>query len=175
MPPLLAVAAFVVGAAVTLPLFRRGFDLRCAASVVLAEAFVVAGAGFAFGTLRDAFVVPLCIALGSLAMGAQSIVASTADLPGISTTYVTGTLVTAITRLFSSDMPAKRTREADDDGLAWLAYLGGAIVGTVLLVLLRRNALFPPAALFVVLALWFGCFGIRERARLGIGGRPGIK
>lgn len=155
-PPLLAIAAFVVGASLTLPAFRKGFDTRLAARVVLAEAFMVALAGFAFAALHGQFVVPLCIALVSLAMGAQSIVASAAGIPGISTTYVTGTLVTAVTRLFASGRHDGRSRDVKRDALAWLAYLCGAGIGTLLLIPLHRAALLPPAILFVVLAAWFG-------------------
>lgn len=168
VPPLLAVATFVVGAAIAMPAFRERFDARRAATVVLAEAIVVAIAAFAFDALQGQFVVPLCIALVSLAMGAQSIVASKAGLPGISTTYITGTLVTAIIRLSSSSARAERTRDATHDGLAWIAYLGGAIAGSVLLTLFHRNALLPPVALFVVLAAWFWLASIAERASSGI-------
>jgi uncharacterized membrane protein YoaK (UPF0700 family) len=160
--PLLAVAAFVVGAGLTVPVFRSGFDARRAATVVLAEAVIVAAAGFAFAVLRGQYVVPVCIALVSFAMGAQSIVASKAGLPGISTTYVTGTLVTAVTRLFSRRPREERAREAGQDALAWIAYLGGAIAGTFLLTLFHRTALLPPVGIFIALAAWFGRTGIRK-------------
>jgi uncharacterized membrane protein YoaK (UPF0700 family) len=154
-PPLLAIAAFVIGATVTLPAFRNGFDLRRAALLVLAEAVIVALAGIAFATLDGQFVVLLCIALVSLAMGAQSIVASKASIPGISTTYVTGTLVTAVTRLFASERHDERSRDAGRDALVWLAYLCGAAAGTLLLIPFGRAALLPPVILFFVLAAWF--------------------
>ena len=155
-PPLLAIAAFVMGACVTLPAFRNGFDARRAALVVLAEAVIVALAGAAFAVFNGQFVIEICIVLVSLAMGAQSIVASKAGIPGISTTYVTGTLVTAVTRLFASGPHDERSRDAERDALAWLAYLCGAAVGTLLLILFHRAALLPPVILFVVLAAWFG-------------------
>jgi uncharacterized membrane protein YoaK (UPF0700 family) len=154
-PPLLAIAAFVIGATVTLPAFRNGFDAPRAALLVLAEAVMVALAGCAFATLHVQFVVALCIVLVSLAMGAQSIVASKAGIPGISTTYVTGTLVTAVTRLFASGPLDERSRDAERDALAWLAYLCGAAVGTLLLIPFGRAALLPTVILFVLLAAWF--------------------
>ncbi len=45
VPPLLAVATFVVGAAIALPAFRERFDARRAATVVLAEVIVLIAAG----------------------------------------------------------------------------------------------------------------------------------
>jgi len=154
--PLLAIAAFIVGASATLPAFRNGFDARLAARVVLAEALMVALAGFAFAAFHGEFVVPLCIALVSLAMGAQSIVASKAGIPGISTTYVTGTLITAVTRLFARGRHDERSRDVERDALAWLAYLCGAGMGTLLLIVFHRAALLPAAILLVVLEAWFG-------------------
>ncbi|MGC1760425.1 MAG: YoaK family protein, partial [Candidatus Cybelea sp.] len=119
-PPLLAIAAFVIGAGVTLPVFRAGFDARRAGLLVLAEAVLVAFAGTAFAIFNGQWVVALCIALVSFAMGAQSIIASKAGIPGISTTYVTGTLVTAVTRLFARGPRDERRRDAERDALAWL-------------------------------------------------------
>lgn len=62
-PPLLAIAAFVIGATVTLPAFRNGFDAHRAALLVLAEAIMVALAGTAFATLHGQFVISLRIVL----------------------------------------------------------------------------------------------------------------
>jgi uncharacterized membrane protein YoaK (UPF0700 family) len=152
--PLLAIAAFVAGASVTLPAFRNGFDARRAALVVVAEAFLVGLAGSAFAAFHGQSVVSLCIGLVSLAMGAQSIVASKARLPGISTTYVTGTLVTALRRLFATRAPKSRSRDVKRDAFAWLAYLCGAAAGTLLLIPFHRAALLSTVILFVVLAAW---------------------
>lgn len=155
-PPLLAIAAFVIGAGATLPVFRAGFDPRRAALLVLAEAVMVAFAGTAFAIFKSQLVIALCIALVSFAMGMQSIVASKAGIPGISTTYVTGTLVTAVTRVFANGPRDGRRRDAERDALAWLAYLCGAALGTALLMVFHRAALLPPVILFVVIAAWFG-------------------
>ena len=171
-PPLLAIAAFVVGAGVTLPVFRAGFDARRAGLLVLAEAVIVALAGTAFAIFKGQWVVAICITLVSFAMGVQSIVASKAGIPGISTTYVTGTLVTAVTRLVARG-PRDERRDAERDALAWLAYLCGAAVGTVLLILFHRAALLPPVILFVALAVWFFRFpsaAKRRNSRFGVKG-----
>ncbi|MGB6644341.1 MAG: YoaK family protein [Candidatus Cybelea sp.] len=154
-PPLLAIGGFVTGASVTLPALRNGFDARRAALLVFAEAVLVAFAGSAFAIFHGQFVVALCIVLVSIAMGVQSIVAFKAGIPGISTTYVTGSLVTAVTSLFASGPHDERSRDAARDALAWLAYLGGAALGTVLLILFHSAALLPPVILFVILAAWF--------------------
>jgi uncharacterized membrane protein YoaK (UPF0700 family) len=155
-PPLLAIVAFVIGAALTLPAFPKGFDGRRAALLVFAEAIIVALAGFAFAVFHGQVVVTLCIVLVSVAMGAQSIVAFKAGIPGVATTYVTGTLITAVTRLFGSGLRHEGSLDARRDALAWLAYLCGAVVGTFLLVLFHRAALLPAVVLFVALAAWLG-------------------
>ncbi len=150
--PLIAIAAFVLGAIAALPIFRVAFDARRAAAVVLAEAVLVGIASVAFSMLRGEYVVPLCIALVSFSMGAQSIVAVRANLPGITTTYVTGTLITAITRGLAAGASGQRRRQAARDAWAWLAYLGGAIGGTLLLIALHHAALLVPAIILVALA-----------------------
>lgn len=150
--PLIAIATFILGAIAVLPIFRVGFDARRAAGVVFAEAVLVGIASFAFSMLGGAYVVPLCIALVSFSMGAQSIVAARAGLPGIATTYVTGTLITAITRGLVPGASEQGRRQAAHDAWAWFAYLGGAIIGALLLILLHHTALLIPAIILVVLA-----------------------
>ena len=130
----------------------------------------IAFAGTAFAIFNGQWVVALCLALVSFSMGAQSIVASKAGIPGISTTYVTGTLVTAVTRLFARGPRDERRRDVERDALAWLAYLCGAILGTGLLILFHRAALLPPVILFLALAGWFSFWGKRRYAKSG--GRP---
>lgn len=155
VPPLIAIAAFIVGAIAALPIFRVGFDTRHAAGVVFTEAVLVALASVAFSILRGEYVVPLCIALVSFSMGAQSIVAVRAGVPGIPTTYITGTLITAITRGLSTGTSEQGRRQATHDAWAWLAYLGGAIAGAFLLIALHHAALSIPAAMLVALAALF--------------------
>ena len=154
VPPLIAIAAFVVGAIAALPVFRAKVDARRAAVIVAAESVLVALASVAFGGFAEGFVVPLCIVLVSFSMGAQSVVASKACLAGISTTYVTGTLVTAITRGLAGGSDGGARRQAARAAWAWTAYLAGAAMGTLLLIVLHRAALWPAAFLFLALAAW---------------------
>lgn len=152
-PPLIAIVAFISGAIVAVPIFPSGFDARRAAAVVLAEGGLVAIASLTFSGFHGDFAVPICIVLVSFSMGAQSVVALKAGLPGISTTYVTGTLVTAIARGFYAGTDEPR-RLAAHDAFAWFAYLGGATGGTLLLLTLHHAALVPAAVLLGALAPW---------------------
>jgi uncharacterized membrane protein YoaK (UPF0700 family) len=151
-PPLVAIAAFVVGAIAAVPIFRSGFAQLRAAAVVLAEGVLVAVAGAAFAGHVPGLGIMSCIVLVSFAMGAQSIVAERAGLPGISTTYVTGTLITAVVRRFSAG--GRHRSQAAQDVWSWVAYLAGAVAGTLLIVALHRGALLPTVVLFVALAAW---------------------
>lgn len=161
VPPLVAIAAFVVGGIVALPVFRAGFDPRRAAGIVLGEGALVAVASVAFDGLRNDAVVTFCIVLVSFAMGAQSVVASKAGLPGISTTYVTGTLVTAITRGLSAGSDDRDHKDATRALWTWTAYLLGATAGTLFFLALQRAALWPATVLFLAMAAWL------DRSRRG--------
>ncbi|MGB8966190.1 MAG: YoaK family protein [Candidatus Cybelea sp.] len=161
--PLIAIATFILGAIVALPIFRAGFDARRAAAVVFAEAVLVGIASFAFSLLGGQYVVPLCIAMVSFSMGAQSIVAVRAGLPGIATTYVTGTLITAITRGLAPGASEQDRRKAAHDAWAWAAYLGGAIIGTLLLIALHHAALLIPAIILAALAALLYRYAVRHQ------------
>ena len=152
--PLVAIVAFIAGAVAPLPLFPAGLHARRAATVVLAEGVLVAIAAIAFALLRAPFVVPLCIALVSFAMGAQSMVASKAGLPGISTTYVTGTLITALTRGLSHGATDEHRRDAVRNIWVIVAYIGGASLGALLFLAFNRNVLILPTLAFAAIAVW---------------------
>src|SRR5262249_7294766 len=94
-------------------------------------------------------------ALVSFAMGAQSVIAAKAGLPGISTTYVTGTLVTAVVRGFSADSGPQQHTEARRDAAAWCAYLSGAVIGTLLYIAGHGLALWIAAVFVAACAVWF--------------------
>jgi uncharacterized membrane protein YoaK (UPF0700 family) len=156
VPPLLSIVAFIVGTIATLPFFRANFEGIRAARVIVAEAVLVAIASFVFNlhALQAPYNVSICIVLVSFVMGMQSIVAAKAGLPGISTTYVTGSLVTAVVSAFGSGGDRRRKREAGHDTLAWVGYLAGAVLGTLCVIGLRRFALWPTTLLFIGLAIW---------------------
>ena len=152
VPPLISIAAFVAGAVIGVPLMGAYFSARRAAAIVGGEAVVVAIAGVLFAFVDRDFVIPLCIMLVSFALGAQSVAASKAGFGGVSTTYVTGTLVNAVMRSFSSK--TEDHQDAARDVWVWITYLLGAFGGAVLLVFLHKAALFPTALIFLGLAAW---------------------
>jgi uncharacterized membrane protein YoaK (UPF0700 family) len=152
--PLFAIVAFIAGAVAPLPLFPAGLHARRAAAVVLAEGILAAIAALAFALIHAPFVVPLCIALVSFAMGAQSMVASKAGLPGISTTYVTGTLITALTRGLSHGASDEHRRDALRNVWVIVAYIGGASLGALMFLAFHRNVLLLPALSFGAIAVW---------------------
>jgi uncharacterized membrane protein YoaK (UPF0700 family) len=110
--PLIAIVTFIAGALAPLPLFPAGLQARRAALVSTAEGVLITVAALTFALVHASFVTPLCIALLGFAMGAQSMLASKAGLPGISTTYVTGTLITALTRGLSHGATDEHRRDA---------------------------------------------------------------
>lgn len=115
---------------------------------------LIAIAAIAFALFRDPLIVPLCIALVSFAIGAQSMVTSKAGLPGISTTYVTGTLITAMTRGLSHGAPDEHRRDAARNLWVIFAYVGGASIGALLFLYFHHNVLLLPAVAFAAVAVW---------------------
>lgn len=154
VPPLLAVATFVAGALAAVPMFPLGWDARRAALTVLGEAALIALAGVAFLTVHAEAAVLFSIAVTSFAMGAQSLVAARAGRPGIATTYVTGTIVTAIARGFAHDAKDEHRRESIYNVWIWVVYCVGAGGGALLFAGFRHAGLLALALLFVVIAGW---------------------
>src|SRR5262249_46938344 len=82
------------------------------------------------------------IVLSGLAMGIQSAVARRLAVPGISTTYITGTITALVAELTSvSGAVGERRRMTAVIG----ALVAGAITGGLMLVYARRAAAFVPA------------------------------
>jgi uncharacterized membrane protein YoaK (UPF0700 family) len=122
-----SVAGFALGVALAALALRgraTGWSPRVAA--ILGAEAVVLGAAAALwhplGTIGLIIIV-------SAAMGAQSAAASQVGVPGVTTTFVTGTL----TR-FASQLVNRRdgTRPEAAPPLAWACYLCGAIAGGAL-------------------------------------------
>jgi uncharacterized membrane protein YoaK (UPF0700 family) len=140
--PALAVVAFACGTAAAVFIAKRGNRER--AYVLWAEAMLAAAA-----VALKAYP-PAAIALLSAAMGAQSAAAAEIGLAGISTTYITGTLVTGVLR-------SLRPRSGDDrrvarhDVASLGLYLGGAVLGAGAFLLWHVDALWAvPLALAVM-------------------------
>ena len=58
-------------------------------------------------SLREVFEAQALIAVSAIAMGIQSAAVRRLNVPGIATTYVTGTLTTAVTSLIAGSRAAK--------------------------------------------------------------------
>jgi uncharacterized membrane protein YoaK (UPF0700 family) len=148
--PALSIVAFAVGAVVA-AIALRGETGRPPVRTISMLAAIVALFGGA-ALLRHAGIdAAVAVALLSAAMGVQSVVAVRAGVPGVSTTFVTGTLVTAIVGL--EGMPTPEPAEGRINLAIWGCYLVGAVAGTAALRLLGPNALWLPAAVVAVLTL----------------------
>ncbi len=143
--PALALAAFACGVVAVFAFVRKGQRER--ALVLVGEAVLIAAAAALWSYPAAA------IALLSLAMGAQSAAANEIGMAGISTTYVTGTLVTGILRVLQP-RPGTDHLDARRDFSALGCYLAGAALGAGAFVLWQGDALWPaPLALAVLGAL----------------------
>lgn len=112
---LVALVSFIVGVAVGALLAGRGGDKVRTFTAVRREVFVEAAVmvGFAVACLRPTptsfhSTAILVIATSGVAMGMQSAAVKRLNIPGIATTYITGT----ITSLFSGLVSIWFTREA---------------------------------------------------------------
>lgn len=143
---LVAIASFALGAAGAV-LFLRKAELtaRVVASVVGAEACL---ATLAFLARHAGYTSVVMLAA---AAGAQSVLAVKAGVPGISTAYVTGTIVRAVSDAMNQGEP-KHLRRGAATAAAWAAYGGGAALGALAFLALRERALLAAAAAFAVLA-----------------------
>ncbi len=155
-----ALAAFSVGwfaaGAIALSLASRTLADQGrvrAAAVILGTVLLLAAASLFH---RDGLAAAWpCVALLSAVMGMQSVVAVGMGVPGVSTVYVTGTIVTALRALTGAE-PTATPAEGVVNLATWALYLGGAVAGAIALHALGRDALWPVAgaiALLVPLAI----------------------
>ncbi|MCW2876457.1 MAG: hypothetical protein JWQ95_557 [Sphaerisporangium sp.] len=86
------------------------------------------------------------LALNALALGVQSSAVQRFGVPGLSTTYLTGTLTTVVIRLISGRPP----REIRHSLVILMGLITGAVIGTLLVVHAR---IFLPAAQLGLLGL----------------------
>lgn len=122
-----SVAGFLVGVAIAALVLRgltAGWSKRVAV-VLAAEAVLLAMAAALWHPLGTVALVVII----SAAMGAQSAAAMQVGVPGITTTFVTGTLTRFARQLVDR---SDRARPEAAPPLAWLLYLCGAIVGGAL-------------------------------------------
>lgn len=148
--PAISIVAFVASAFVAAAALRGETASTRVHTIAIHLGIVALFAGAA--VLRHADTgVEAAVALLSAAMGLQSVVAVRVGVPGVSTTFVTGTLVTAVIAL--EGLPRPAPAEGRVNLTIWACYLVGAIAGTAALRLLAANALWLPAAVVAVLTL----------------------
>jgi uncharacterized membrane protein YoaK (UPF0700 family) len=126
-----ALAGFCAGVAIGAALMRRegGWPARALRALLLEAtalvALLVCWTALGSGSARYAL-----ISISAAAMGAQSAAARASDVPGVNTTYVTGTLTNAIARLVRPSAEGAESREgASLPSAVWLTYAVGALAG----------------------------------------------
>jgi uncharacterized membrane protein YoaK (UPF0700 family) len=123
--PLLAIVAFAAGASVAAITLRgRPTDTRVRQPLLVGIGLVLIVCGFLWPRVPLGWLIDVL----SATMGVQSVVALRIGMKGVSTTYVTGTMISAVMLLAE---PAEKTdlRLGARDALVWAVYLGGAIAG----------------------------------------------
>ena len=148
--PAISIAAFAAGA-ILAAIGLRGETGRPPVrtiSMLIAIVALFSGAALLQLAGTDSTVA---VALLSAAMGVQTVVAIRAGVPGVSTTFVTGTLVTAIVSF--EGLPKPEPAEGRINLAIWGCYLVGAVAGTAALRLLGPHALWLPAAVVALLTL----------------------
>lgn len=104
------------------------------------------------------------IACGGLVMGMQSLVARSSGVRGVNTTYITGTLTTAIARLAQRVRPDPASSEGPGlPGSAWLAYGLGALAGAFAVSAWHYDAVWLP--ILAVAAVYLGALHQRRNGR----------
>jgi uncharacterized membrane protein YoaK (UPF0700 family) len=151
--PAISILCFIAGAcfaAFTLRGETGRPPVRTMAIVGLTVA-LLAAAALVFTRDSGARLTPLCVGLLSMVMGLQSVVAVRLGVPGVSTTYVTGTLITAIVDFLGGTRGADERRQGVPNVWTWALYLAGAIAGTLGLGLLGDRAPWPAAVVVALL------------------------
>lgn len=91
------------------------------------------------------------IFVAAVALGVQSTLVARLALPGVSTTFITGTMISVVAHLLRS--PGHEEIQKIRIGVL-VALVGGAAAGAGLLAVAWSGAMFLPAAGVVALALW---------------------
>lgn len=148
--PLISLVAFVAGAIAAALLLGGGTNFRRRALWLLSA--VVALLAVTALLQRGHAPRTLSVALLSTVMGLQSLLAVRSGVGGVSTTYVTGTIVHAIDTLLGRRERSGAARaEGQANAGVWAIYLAGAFAGTAGLRLLGAGALWVPAAMVALL------------------------
>jgi uncharacterized membrane protein YoaK (UPF0700 family) len=125
--PAISIGAWIAGVALAAVFLRTSSSAWRQRLLLLIVALClggVAGAAAAFGTLDRLAVLVL-----SIAMGMQSVVALRSGGLGVSTTYVTGTLVTGVVALIGAPPHGRNVAGARVNMAVWGVYLLGTLAG----------------------------------------------
>lgn len=135
--PLRSVAAlcgFVLGAfvaALIVPPDGRRWPAKARPALML-ELLALVGLLIAWAVIGVKGVRYELIVTGALVMGMQSLIARSSGVRGVNTTYITGTLATAVARLAQRVRPgAGPAQGAGLPGTAWITYGAGAVAGAL--------------------------------------------
>jgi uncharacterized membrane protein YoaK (UPF0700 family) len=146
--PLIAIVAFAAGASVAAFTLRgRPHDTGVRRPLLIGIGAVLVVCAFLWPRVPlDSLVDVL-----SATMGVQSVVALRIGMKGVSTTYVTGTMISAVMLLAE---PQERTdaRVGVRDVIVWAVYLGGAIAGAAGEALFGTRSLLLAGAVVVISA-----------------------
>ena len=149
--PAASLVGFALGAAVAAVALRANpRSRRRTVALLIAMAAMIAAAVL---QLRWPGSNAVLVALLSAVMGMQSVVAVHAGSGGISTTYVTGSIVRAIVNLLSTAAGDAIRAEGRASAATWAFYLVGAFAGAAALRALGPSALWVPAAVVALLAI----------------------
>jgi uncharacterized membrane protein YoaK (UPF0700 family) len=183
----MALLGFILGVALGTLIAESDRDRHAVWPITVTLTFVVeliVLAAFALGFYLVGGAALTLILLAAVAMGLQSTAVRRLGIPGVATTYITGTLTSVIERAISrvylviysaamSDHGGERRSEqattTSARGLVlpadvWFAYAIGAVIAGVLEVRWPQGGLLPPVA---IVALVVVVSGLRFRRRGG--------
>jgi uncharacterized membrane protein YoaK (UPF0700 family) len=151
-----ALAGFCAGVAVgTLALRRTGRWPRTAAATFALEALALAAMLGVWAALGRRPRLAL-VATAGVAMGAQSTAVRVSHASGVSTTYVTGTLTTALARLVGrlAGRPERPPAGPALPGGTWLIYALGALAGGFAVTSWSAWEMAVPLGLVLAVTVW---------------------
>lgn len=160
---LLAIIGFVGGAAwggwFTAYSPRDGRWSRSVTLVLIYESMVliILASVWTALTSQPAALVPSAIVASAFAMGLQSAAMRSLNIPGVATTYITGTLtslacttIEKIRKIKDADLPQGDPHDTGLLGAVWLIYVLGAVLGAMAATHAPRTGFIIPAAMVTV-------------------------
>lgn len=160
-----ALVGFCVGVAtgvLALPKTRHNW-LHEARRALMLETLLLCGLLIAWASFGPTHIRYELLVTAGLALGVQSAVARSSDVHGVYTTYITGTLTTAIARLMGRLRKAPASADGPGPpGMAWITYGAGALAGAVAVLAWHDGAVAIPLA--VVMAVSAGAWVARQPA-----------